>query len=77
MNLTPGTMASLSFNANSFTKSGREEFVPQLAPNNPTGGPGAAPACLGSVEVYNTHTGDTATYQTLLPAIGTPPAVSP
>lgn len=77
VNLTPGTMASLSFNANSFTKSGREEFVPQLAPNNPTGGPGAAPACLGSVEVYNTHTGDTATYQTLLPAIGTPPAVSP
>jgi len=74
VNLTPGTMASLSFNANSVTKSGREEFVPQIAPNNQADGPGAAPACLGSAEVYNTRTGDIATYQTSSPAVGTSPA---
>src|SRR5580658_310168 len=77
VNLSPGTMTSLVFNTNPDTKSGREEFVPQITPNNPTGGPGVAPACLGSVEVYSQKTGDTATYQTLLPAIGTPAAVAP
>jgi len=75
VNLSPGTMASLSFNANAHTKLGRQEFVPLLVPSNPAGAPGAASACLGAVEVYSQHTGDTATYQTLLPPIGTPPAV--
>src|SRR5580658_521345 len=75
VNLAPGTMTSLIFNANTYTKSGREEFVPQFAPNNQAGGLGAAPACLGSVEVYSQKTGNIATYETLLPAIGTPAVV--
>jgi hypothetical protein len=77
VNLSPGTMASLSFNTNPYTKSGREEFVPQITPNNPTGGPGVAPACLGSAEVFIQKSGNTSTYQTSSPAVGTSPAVAP
>ena len=71
VNLSPGTMASLIFNPNKYTKSGREEYVPQMTPNDPTGGQGVAPACLGSVEVFSQKTGDIATYQTSSPAVGT------
>ena len=56
VNLSPGQMASLTFNPNKYTKSGRQEYVPQITPNNPTGGQGVAPACLGSAEVYATKT---------------------
>jgi hypothetical protein len=76
VNLAPGNMTSLVFNANSLTKSGRAEFVPQLTPNNQAGAPGAGPACLGSVEVFSQKTGNIATFQVSSPAIGTPlPAV--
>jgi sugar lactone lactonase YvrE len=75
VNLSPGQLASLTFNPNKYTKSGRQEYVPQITPNNPTGGQGVAPACLGSAEVYVTKTGSTSTYQTSSPAVGTmPPA---
>jgi len=71
VNLSPGQMASLSFNPNKYTKSGRQEYVPQLTPNNPSGGESVAPACLGSAEVYSTKIGSTETYQTSSPAVGT------
>jgi hypothetical protein len=77
VNLSPGQMASLTFNPNKYTKSGRQEYVPQITPNNPTGGQGVAPACLGSAEVYVTKTGSTSTYQTSSPAVGIMPPVVP
>jgi hypothetical protein len=77
VNLSPGQMASLTFNPNKYTKSGRQEYVPQITPNNPTGGQGVAPACLGSAEVYITKTGSTSTYQTSSPAVGTMPPPAP
>jgi hypothetical protein len=77
VNLSPGQMASLTFNPNKYTKSGRQEYVPQITPNNPTGAQGVAPACLGSAEVYVTKTGSTSTYQTSSPAVGTPAAAAP
>lgn len=71
VNLSPGTMTSLIFNTNPYTESGRREFVPQITPNNPTGGLGVAPACLGSAEVYLQKSGITSTYQISSPPIGT------
>jgi hypothetical protein len=50
VNLSPGTMASLSFNPNSITQPGRQEFIPQMAPIN---APGVAAACMGSAEVLS------------------------
>jgi hypothetical protein len=41
-------MASLTFTPNKYTKSGRQEFVPQIAPNDPTGGQGAPDHHFGS-----------------------------
>ena len=75
--LSPGQMASLTFNPNKYTKSGRQEYVPQITPNNPTGGQGVAPACLGSAEVFITKTGSTSTYQISSPAVGTMPPPVP
>ena len=77
VNLSPGTMTSLVFNPNSLTKSGREDFIAQITPNNPTGGAGVAPACLGSVEVFLQKSGDISTYQVSSPAVGTAAAVVP
>ena len=61
-------MASLSFNPNSLTQPGRQEFIPQMAPFN---APGIASACLGSAEVLSQRTGAIATYQTSSPPVGT------
>ena len=77
VNLSPGTMTSLVFNVNPDTKSGREEFVPQITPNNPTGAQGVAPACLGSAEVFLQKSGAISTYQISSPAVGTSAAVTP
>jgi len=74
VDLSPGTMTLLSFNANSITQpGGRQEFVPQIMPinGNPTGAPSAASACVGSAEVINQPSSAIATYQTSTPAIGT------
>jgi hypothetical protein len=75
VDLSPGTMSSLTFNANSITQSaGRQEYVPQIAPSNasnPAGGPGIASACLASAEVINQPSSAVATYQISSPAIGT------
>jgi hypothetical protein len=75
VNLNPGMATSLAFNPNKYTKPGRQEYVPQITPNNPTGGQGVAPACLGSAEVYSQKTGNIATYQISAPAVGTTMAV--
>jgi len=77
VNLSPGTMTSLVFNVNPDTKSGREEFVPQVTPNNPTGAQGVAPACLGSAEVFLQKSGAISTYQISSPAVGTSATVAP
>ena len=42
VNLNPGMATELDFNPNRYTKSGRQKYVPQITPNNPTGGPGAS-----------------------------------
>jgi hypothetical protein len=76
VNLSPGTATSLSFNPNSLTRSGRQEFVPHIAPNNPVGATGAASACLGSVEVYVQKSGLVSTYQTSSPPVGTPAPIN-
>jgi hypothetical protein len=73
VNLSAGQFASLTFNPYKYTKSGRQEYVPQIMPNNPTGVQGVAPACLGSAEVFNGKSGQTATFQSSSPAIGTMP----
>jgi hypothetical protein len=77
VNLNPGMAAELDFNPNKYTKSGRQEYVPQIIPinGNPNGPPGVASACLGSAEVYVTKSGDISTYQTSSPAVGTTTAV--
>jgi hypothetical protein len=77
VNLSPGAMASLVFNVNPDTKSGREEFIPLITPNNPTGAQGVAPACLGSAEVFLQKSGALSTYQVSSPAVGTSAAVAP
>jgi hypothetical protein len=74
--LSPGTTASLNFNPNSLTRSGRQEFVPHLAPSIPAGASGAAPACLGSAEVYIQRSGVVSTFQTSSPPVGTPSPVN-
>jgi outer membrane protein assembly factor BamB len=71
VNLSPGTMSSLTYNPNSITQSGRQEFVPQMTPSNPVGGSGVASACLGSSEVINQRTSAVSTYQASSPAVGT------
>jgi hypothetical protein len=70
VNLNPGQSASLTFNPNRYTRSGRQEYLPQITPNNPTGGQEITPACLGSVEVYAQKAGSTSTFQTSSPAVG-------
>jgi len=81
VNLAPGTMASLNFNANALTAAGRQELLPAILPSNasnPAGGPGVASACLGSVEVYLQKTGAISTYQMASPGpISISPAVAP
>jgi hypothetical protein len=75
VDLSPGTMTSLTFNPDSITQSaGRQEYVPQIAPSNagnPAGGPGIDSACLASAEVINQPSSVVATYQISSPAIGT------
>ncbi len=65
VNLSPGQMAALSFNANSITGQlgQRIEVQPTITLQNATGSGGAAPACEGSVEVYDQLSGRTATRQ--------------
>ena len=78
VNLNPGMAASLNWNPNRYTQSGRQEYVPQITPingGNPNGPPGVASACLGSVEVYLTKAGNISTYQVSSPAVGTTTAV--
>jgi hypothetical protein len=80
VNLNPGMAASLSWNPIKYTESGRQEYVPQIAPINgssASGAPGVASACLGSVEVYLTKAGNISTYQVSSPAVGTSPAAAP
>jgi hypothetical protein len=77
VNLNPGMAASLSWNPIKYTQSGRQEYVPQIAPINAVGGSGVASACLGSVEVYVNKSGDISTYQVSSPAVGTPLPVAP
>jgi|HubBroStandDraft_1064217.scaffolds.fasta_scaffold02493_2 sugar lactone lactonase YvrE len=77
VNLNPGMATELDFNPNKYTKSGRQEYVPQITPinGNASGAPGVASACFGSAEVYVTKSGDISTYQTSSPAVGTTTAV--
>jgi len=70
VNLSPGQGTSLVFNPNKYTRSGRQEYVPQITPNNPAGGQGVASACLGSAEVFIQSTNSTSTFQVSSPAIG-------
>lgn len=63
VSLSPGAMTSLLFNTNPDTKSGREQFIAQITPNNPSGGPGVVPACLGSLEVFLQKSGNISTFQ--------------
>jgi len=63
VNLSPGHMALLDFNANSITgQSGqRIEVQPMVTLQTPPQGP--ASACEASVEVWDQHTGNTTTRQ--------------
>jgi hypothetical protein len=78
VNLNPGMAASLSWNPNKYTESGRQEYVPKITPINgvnASGAPAVASACLGSVEVYLTKAGNISTYQVSSPPVGTTTAV--
>lgn len=77
VNLSPGTAASLTFNPNRYTKTGRQEYVPHLTPINTINPNGAQvnSACLGSAEVFIQKTGAISTYQVSSPPLGTTTAV--
>jgi hypothetical protein len=66
VNLQPGNMTSLDFNANSLSGQAgqRVEIQPFVTLHNTAGGAtGPASACEAAVEVYDQHTGQTSTRQ--------------